>query len=338
MQILSFESSCDETSCAVVEYRNGVFNVKSNIVASQIEIHARFGGVVPEIASRAHCEVISKIAYEALAEAGADLDKDIDAVAVTSSPGLIGALLVGVNFAKSLAYSHGLPLVSVNHMKGHIAANYISNPQLKPPFLTLIASGGHTSFVIVSDYTKTKTVGSTRDDAMGEAFDKVARVMGMPYPGGAALDKLAYEGSPVLKFPSSAITGETLDMSFSGIKTAVLNYINTSEQKGEEIPKADIAASFVESAVSGVIAKLSLALDAYPEITSLALAGGVAANSHLRAAVSELAEKRGIKLFLPELKYCGDNAAMIGVAGIFEYMDGKRADVFLNASAVDEDN
>ena len=224
MQILSFESSCDETSCAVVEYRNGVFNVKSNIVASQIEIHARFGGVVPEIASRAHCEVISKIAYEALAEAGADLDKDIDAVAVTSSPGLIGALLVGVNFAKSLAYSHGLPLVSVNHMKGHIAANYISNPQLKPPFLTLIASGGHTSFVIVSDYTKTKTVGSTRDDAMGEAFDKVARVMGMPYPGGAALDKLAYEGSPVLKFPSSAITGETLDMSFSGIIKDDLNY------------------------------------------------------------------------------------------------------------------
>lgn len=337
MQILSFESSCDETSCAVVEYKDGVFNVKSNIVASQIEIHARFGGVVPEIASRAHCEVISKITYEALAEAGADLDKDIDAIAVTASPGLIGALLVGVNFAKSLAYSHGLPLVAVNHMKGHIAANYISHPELKPPFLTLIASGGHTSFVIVHDHTKTETIGSTRDDAMGEAFDKVARVMGMPYPGGAALDKLAYEGKPCLKFPSSAITGETLDMSFSGIKTAVLNYINSAEQKGEEIPKADIAASFVESAVSGVIAKLALALDAHPEIRSLALAGGVAANSHLRAAVTELAKKRGIDLYLPELKYCGDNGAMIAVAGIFEYLEGKRADIFLNASAADEE-
>ncbi len=337
MQILSFESSCDETSCAVVEYKDGVFNVKSNIVASQIEIHARFGGVVPEIASRAHCEVISKITYEALAEAGADLDKDIDAIAVTASPGLIGALLVGVNFAKSLAYSHGIPLVAVNHMKGHIAANYISHPELKPPFLTLIASGGHTSFVIVHDYTKTETIGSTRDDAMGEAFDKVARVMGMPYPGGAALDKLAYEGKPYLKFPSSAITGDTLDMSFSGIKTAVLNYINSAEQKGEEIPKADIAASFVESAVSGVIAKLTLALDAHPEIRSLALAGGVAANSHLRAAVTELAKKRGIDLYLPELKYCGDNGAMIAVAGIFEYLEGKRADIFLNASAADEE-
>lgn len=337
MQILSFESSCDETSCAVVEYKDGVFNVKSNIVASQIEIHARFGGVVPEIASRAHCEVISKITYEALAEAGADLDKDIDAIAVTASPGLIGALLVGVNFAKSLAYSHGIPLVAVNHMKGHIAANYISHPELKPPFLTLIASGGHTSFVIVHDYTKTETIGSTRDDAMGEAFDKVARVMGMPYPGGAALDKLAYEGKPCLKFPSSAITGDTLDMSFSGIKTAVLNYINSAEQKGEEIPKADIAASFVESAVSGVIAKLTLALDAHPEIRSLALAGGVAANSHLRAAVTELAKKRGIDLYLPELKYCGDNGAMIAVAGIFEYLEGKRADIFLNASAADEE-
>ena len=337
MQILSFESSCDETSCAVVEYTDGVFNVKSNIVASQIDIHARFGGVVPEIASRAHCEVISKITYEALEEAKADLDKDIDAIAVTSSPGLIGALLVGVNFAKSLAYSHGIPLVAVNHMKGHIAANYISHPELKPPFLTLIASGGHTSFVIVHDYTKTETVGSTRDDAMGEAFDKVARVMGMPYPGGAALDKLAYEGNPTLKFPSSAITGDTLDMSFSGIKTAVLNYINSKEQKGEEIPKADVAASFVESAVSGVIAKLSLTLDAYPEIKSLALAGGVAANSHLRSAVTKLAGERGINLYLPELKYCGDNGAMIAVAGIFEYLEGTRADVFLNACAADED-
>ena len=337
MQILSFESSCDETSCAVVEYDGERFNVKSNIVASQIDIHARFGGVVPEIASRAHCEAISKITYEALSEAGADIERDIDAICVTASPGLIGALLVGVNFAKSLAYSYKKPLVAVNHMKGHIAANYINHPELKPPFLTLIASGGHTSFVIVHDYTKTETIASTRDDAMGEAFDKVARVMGMPYPGGAALDKLAYEGTPCLKFPSSAIGGDTLDMSFSGIKTAVLNYLNSKAQKGEEYNRADVAASFVESAVSGVIAKLTLALDEHPEINSLALAGGVAANSHLRAAVTELAEKRGIALYLPELRYCGDNGAMIAVAGILEYNEGKRADVFLNASAADEE-
>ncbi len=336
MLILSFESSCDETSCAVVEYRDGIFNVKSNIVASQIEIHARFGGVVPEIASRAHCEAISGITKEALETAGASLEKDIDAICVTSSPGLIGALLIGVNFAKSLAYAYGKPLVPVNHMKGHIAANYITHPELKPPFLVLIASGGHTSFVIVKDYTEVETVGATRDDAMGEAFDKVARVMGMPYPGGAALDKLAYEGAPTLKFPSSAIVGDTLDLSFSGIKTSVLNLINSKIQKGEPLPRADIAASFVESAVGGVIEKLSLTLDKYPEIRSLALAGGVAANSHLRSAVTELAKKRGIELYLPELCYCGDNGAMIGVAGIFEYMKGTRADTFLNASACDE--
>jgi N6-L-threonylcarbamoyladenine synthase len=222
-------------------------------------------------------------------------------------------------------------------MKGHIAANYITHPELKPPFLTLIASGGHTSFVIVHDYTKTETIASTRDDAMGEAFDKVARVMGMPYPGGAALDKLAYEGEAVLKFPSSAINGDTLDMSFSGIKTAVLNYLNSKAQKGEEYSRADVAASFVESAVSGVIAKLNMALDAHPEINALALAGGVAANSHLRAAVTKLAKKRGIELYLPELCYCGDNGAMIAVAGILEYNEGKRADVFLNASAADEE-
>lgn len=335
MHILSFESSCDETSCAVAEYRDGIFNIKSNIVASQIDIHARFGGVVPEIASRAHCEAITKITYEALSEAGVSLEKDIDAICVTSSPGLIGALLVGVNFAKSLAYAYNKPLVPVNHMKGHIAANHITHPELKPPYLALIASGGHTSFVKVSDYTKTEELGGTRDDAMGEAFDKVARVMGMPYPGGAALDKLAYEGKNVFHFPSSAIADDTLDLSFSGIKTSVLNFINSCAQKGEEIPRADIAASFVHSAVSGVITKLELALDRYPEFTSIALAGGVAANSHLRAAVSSLAERRRIKLYLPELKYCGDNGAMIAVAGIFEYLNGTRADEFLNASASD---
>ncbi|MGN1095083.1 MAG: tRNA (adenosine(37)-N6)-threonylcarbamoyltransferase complex transferase subunit TsaD [Eubacteriales bacterium] len=334
MRILSFESSCDETSCAVVDYIDGIFTVRANIVASQIDIHARFGGVVPEIASRAHCETISKITYEALEKAGSGMD-DIDAVAVTSFPGLIGALLVGVNFAKALAYAYGKPLVAVDHMKGHIAANYITHPDLKPPFLALIASGGHTSFVIVRDYTDTETVGSTRDDAMGEAFDKVARVMGMPYPGGAALDKLAYNGKPVLHFPSSAIAGDTLDMSFSGIKTSVLNFINSYNQKGEPLPREDIASSFVHAAVSGVIEKLSLALDKYPEIRSLALAGGVAANSHLRAAVKSLSERRGVKLYLPELCYCGDNGAMIAVAGAFEYLAGRRADIFLNASAAD---
>ena len=332
MQILSFESSCDETSCAVVEYADGVFNVKSNIVASQIDIHARFGGVVPEIASRAHCEAISKITYEALEEAGVTIENDIDAICVTASPGLIGALLVGVNFAKSLAYSYGKPLVAVNHMKGHIAANYITHPELKPPFLTLIASGGHTSFVIVHDYTKTETIASTRDDAMGEAFDKVARVMGMPYPGGAALDKLAYEGEAVLKFPSSAINGDTLDMSFSGLKTAVLNLIHNSEQKGETLDLPGLAASFSAAVSDSLIPRVMAAVE-QTGCKRVACAGGVAANTRIRADLERACAANGCKLWLPELKLCGDNAAMIGCQGYYEYLAGNTAGMELNAYA-----
>lgn len=332
MKILGIESSCDETAASVLSYENGTFAVLSNIVATQIEIHARFGGVVPEIASRAHCEAVSSITYEALKTAGVAL-RDLDAIAVTASPGLIGALLVGVNFAKSLAYANGIPLVSVNHIKGHIAANYLSNPGLRPPFLALVVSGGHTSIAIVHDETHIEEIGGTRDDAMGESFDKVARVMGMPYPGGAALDKLAYEGSPVLKFPSAAIRDETLDFSFSGVKTAVLNYLNGAKQKGEEVSYADVAASYVETAVDAAVIKLEMALDRHLELHTVALAGGVAANSHLRTAMEKLCDRRHLTFCAPEKKYCGDNGAMIAAAGTFEFLAGKRADTALNASA-----
>jgi len=334
MRILSFESSCDETSTAVLEFdENGKITVLSNIVASQIEIHARYGGVVPEIASRAHAEAISGITYKAMEEAGVTMD-GIDAVAVTAEPGLIGALLVGVNFAKALAFSYKKPLIPVNHMRGHIAANYITHHDLKPPFIAFIASGGHTSIVRVKGYRDMEVIGGTRDDAMGEAFDKVARVMGMPYPGGAALDKLAYSGKPSIKFPSAAMRDGTLDFSFSGIKTAVLNYINSASQKGEEICREDVAASFVEAAVSSVIIKLTETFDRERDMKTLVLAGGVAANSHLRAALEDFCKKRGLKLCMPELRYCGDNGAMIASAAYFEYLCGNFAGTELNASAV----
>lgn len=332
MRILAFESSCDETAAAVLERKDGKISVLSNIVASQVAIHAKFGGVVPEIASRAHSEAISGITYEALETAGLTMD-DIDAVAVTSNPGLIGALLVAVNFAKSLAYSYGKPLIPVNHIKGHIAANYICHPELKPPFIAFVASGGHTSVVRVEDYRSHTLIGATRDDAMGESFDKVARVMGMPYPGGAAMDKLAYEGKNPMKFPSAAIRDDSLDFSFSGIKTAVLNTLNQMSQKGEEIPRADIAAGFTKAAVSSVTTKLGMAFDRNPDMKALVLAGGVAANSHLRTALEQFTKKRGISLYMPELRYCGDNAAMIGAAAFFEWDAGNLADVSLNAYA-----
>ena len=332
MRILAFESSCDETAAAVLERKDGKISVLSNIVASQVAIHAKFGGVVPEIASRAHSEAISGITYEALETAGLTMD-DIDAVAVTSNPGLIGALLVAVNFAKSLAYSYGKPLIPVNHIKGHIAANYICHPDLKPPFIAFVASGGHTSVVRVEDYRSHTLIGATRDDAMGESFDKVARVMGMTYPGGAAMDKLAYEGKNPMKFPSAAIRDDSLDFSFSGIKTAVLNTLNQMSQKGEEIPRADIAAGFTKAAVSSVTTKLGMAFDRNPDMKALVLAGGVAANSHLRSALEQFTKKRGVSLYMPELRYCGDNAAMIGAAAFFEWDAGYLADVSLNAYA-----
>ena len=332
MRVLAFESSCDETAAAVLERKDGKITVLSNIVASQVAIHAKFGGVVPEIASRAHSEAISGITYEALETAGVTMD-DIDAVAVTNNPGLIGALLVAVNFAKSLAYSYGKPLIPVNHIKGHIAANYICHPELKAPFIAFVASGGHTSIVRVEDPITHTLIGGTRDDAMGESFDKVARVMGMPYPGGAAMDKLAYEGKNPVKFPSAAIRDDSLDFSFSGIKTAVLNLLNQMAQKGEEVPRADIAAGFTKAAVSSVITKLGMAFDRNPDMKALVLAGGVAANSHLRTALENFTKSRGLSLYMPELRYCGDNAAMIGAAAFFEWDVGNCADVSLNAYA-----
>ncbi len=332
MRILAFESSCDETAAAVLERKDGKLTVLSNIVASQVAIHAKFGGVVPEIASRAHSEAISGITYEALETAGCTMDM-IDAIAVTNNPGLIGALLVAVNFAKSLAYAYEKPLIPVNHIKGHIAANYICHPELEPPFIGFVASGGHTSIVRVEDARTHVLIGGTRDDAMGESFDKVARVMGMPYPGGAALDKLAYEGKNPVKFPSAAVRDDTLDFSFSGIKTAVLNLINSEKQKGGELPRENIAAGFVEAAVSSVITKLGMTFDRNPDMKTLVLAGGVAANSHLREALEKFTKKRGLQLYMPELKYCGDNAAMIGAAAFFEYDAGNFAGVSLNAYA-----
>lgn len=337
MLILAFESSCDETSAAVVGYDGG-FKVYSNIVASQISIHAKFGGVVPEIASRAHCEAISGITYEALAQAGKTMD-DIDAIAVTSYPGLIGALLVGVNFAKSLAYAYNKKLIAVDHIKGHICACCLKAPMPEPPFIALVVSGGHTSIVLVTEKNGERvydTVGGTRDDAMGEAFDKIGRVLGVPYPGGAELDRLARLGKGSAVFPSAAMKGDNLDLSFSGLKTAVLNYINTKRNLGKEPDIPDIAASFVRTAVSSVTEKLDAAIMKYPEIKQIVLAGGVSANSHLREETEKLAKKRRLTLFMPELKYCGDNAAMIGAAGYYEAKRGNYAGISLNASPFDD--
>ena len=331
MYILGIESSCDETSAAVIE--GDTRSLKSDIVASQIEIHRLYGGVVPEIAGRAHIEAISRISYRALDEAGLSLS-DIGAVAVTAFPGLIGALLVGVNFAKSLAYANGIPLVAVNHVKSHTAAAYLTDPTLEPPFLAVVVSGGHTSIYEVRDYTDFCEIGATRDDAAGEAFDKIGRVIGMPYPGGAALDKLAYEGDPFsIKLPSPALR-EGLDFSFSGLKTAALNYINTERQSGREPNVANIAASYTRAIVDAVIQKTEAALER-TGYRRMVLSGGVAANSHLRASLTALCEKRGVKLTVPPINLCGDNAAMVAMAGYFEFQNGNLADVSLNASATE---
>ncbi len=332
MLILALESSCDETSAAVCEFDGDKRIIRSNIIASQIETHKLYGGVVPEIASRAHSDAISGITYEALEVAGVTL-ADIDAVAVTSNPGLIGALLVGVNFAKALAFANGKPLIPVNHIKGHVAANYFVHEGLKPPFLALVASGGHTSLIKVSDYTTFETVGRTRDDAIGEAFDKVGRVMGLPYPGGAEMDRLASIGNPdAIKFPSAAVVGDNLDFSFSGLKTAVINYLHNSEQKGEAIVREDVAASFTKAVTASVTKKLAMACDA-TGMNDIVIAGGVAANSHLRTALETLAKKRKAKIYMPPRSLCGDNAAMIASQGYFEYLNGVRADTSLNAKA-----
>ena len=342
MYILGMESSCDETSAAVVEMADAadgtpaVRAIRSNIVASQIETHRLYGGVVPEIASRAHIEAVSRITREALDGAGLTLS-DIDAIAVTTHPGLIGALLVGVNFAKSLAYANSIPLISVNHIHGHVAAAYLTEPTLTPPYLAVVVSGGHTSLYLVEDYTAFNEIGATRDDAAGEAFDKVGRVIGMPYPGGAALDKLAYEGDPkAFPLPSPAVQGDNLDFSFSGLKTAALNIINSAAQKGEELSRADLAASYTHAIVQGIVKKTDMALStAAKGVDTLVLAGGVAANSHIRSALARLCEKRSIRFIVPDRSLCGDNAAMIAAAGYFEYQKGSFADTSLNASASD---
>lgn len=334
MLILGIESSCDETSAAVVEAtgeRKTSFSVKSNIIASQIAVHARYGGVVPEIASRAHAEAISSVTEKAFEEAGATIS-DIGLVAVTSDPGLIGSLLVGVNFAKALAYANGKPLVGVNHIKGHVAANYLLDTPPEPPFLAFVASGGHTSLLEVTSYTEMHTIGSTRDDAMGEAFDKTARVLGLPYPGGAELDRLAYESADPVKFPSAAIAGDSLDFSFSGMKTAVINYINTINQKGETPDRAAVASGIVNGAVSSVISKIKLAVEKTGH-KSVVAAGGVAASKHLREALEKTCRDLGCKLFIPPVSLCGDNGAMIAAAGYFEYRAGAISDLFLNARA-----
>ena len=335
MYILGMESSCDETSAAVVEMGDGVCAIRSNIVASQIETHRLYGGVVPEIASRAHIEAISRITYQALQEAGITVS-DLGGVAVTAFPGLIGALLVGVNFAKSLAFSRNLPLVAVNHIHGHVAAAYLAHPTLKPPFLALVVSGGHTCFYRVESYTDFVEIGGTRDDAAGEAFDKIGRVIGLPYPGGAALDRLAYEGDPkAIALPSPALAGDTPDLSFSGIKTATLNYLNGMSQKGQPIVAADVAASYTARIVEALVKKTALALE-QSGMKTLVLAGGVAANSHLRTALEKLCREMGVTLAMPSRALCGDNGAMIAAAGYFELLRGNFANTHLNASANDD--
>ncbi len=336
MIILAFESSCDETSAAVVEASGSGRRILSNIVASQIDIHKRFGGVVPEVAGRAHIEAIAKITHEALDTAGVGMG-DVDIIGVTNTPGLIGALLVGVNYAKSLAFSYGKPIVAVNHLKGHVDAAYFASETLTPPFTALVVSGAHTSIMDVSTYTDFHEIGFTRDDAAGEAFDKAARVLGIPYPGGAEMDRLASLGDPTsIKLPSPAISGDCLEFSFSGLKTAVVNYVHNAKARGEEINREDVAASFTAKVTEAITEKLSAALTVTGS-KRLVMAGGVAANSHLRAAVSDMCAEMGVEYFAPELSLCGDNAAMIALAAYYEYMDGNTADTSLNAKATGDD-
>ncbi len=328
MLILSIESSCDETSVAVCKGRQ----VLSNIVATQIEEHKIYGGVVPEIASRRHCESISDVCDEALSKANVSYN-DIEAVAVTFAPGLIGALLVGVNFAKALALSLNVPLIPVHHLRSHIAANYIAHPELKPPFLCLLVSGGNTVIAKVLDYTEFEILGATLDDAAGECFDKAARFMGLSYPGGVTLDKIATVADPE-KYPlPTPKTGENdLDFSFSGLKTAVINLIHKHNQKGEEIDIPVLSATLRQK-VCDILISATLKAAKRHNITEIAIAGGVSANSELRRRMDEECKKRGYSLYYPPLKYCGDNAAMVGVQGYYEYKNGNVANQNLNATA-----
>ncbi|MBO4265058.1 MAG: tRNA (adenosine(37)-N6)-threonylcarbamoyltransferase complex transferase subunit TsaD [Clostridia bacterium] len=331
MLVLAIESSCDETSVSIVDMTETKRIILSNEIASQIPIHQKFGGVVPEIAGRAHIEAIAGLCDAALKNAGVS-QKDISLCAVTNRPGLIGALLVGVNFAKSFAYANNIPLVAVNHIRGHIAANYLAYEDLKPPFLALVVSGGHTSLVDVRDFCDMESIGATRDDAAGEAFDKAARVMGLPYPGGAEMDRLAKSGNKdAIKFPKVSLK-DSYDFSFSGLKTAFMSYINTCQMKNEPFSKEDLAASFTNAVISEIEDKLTLAVKNIP-CDKIVLAGGVSANSHLRAKVSEIGEKYHKKVYIPPLSLCGDNGAMIAAAGYFEYLAKNTADLSLNAYA-----
>ena len=332
MRILAIESSCDETAAAVIEDGRKIL---SSVVDTQIETHALYGGVVPEIASRRHMEAVVRVTEQALADAKVD-KHDVDAIAATCAPGLIGALLVGANFGKSLAFALGKPFIPVHHIRGHIAATYLAYPDLKPPFLTLIASGGHSEIVMVRDYTDFDILGGTRDDAAGEAFDKVARVLGVGYPGGPKIDKLAQEGDAArYKLPDSHIKDAPLDFSFSGLKTAVINLVHNAEQKGEEINKNDLAASFCAAVVRTLVPRLEQAVR-NTHTRRVVCAGGVAANSFLRAALADMAKRTHTQLYLPPLHLCGDNAAMIGSQAYFEYLAGNTGTTLQNAFATAE--
>lgn len=329
MRILAVESSCDETAVAIVE--NGR-KVLTDCIASQVDLHRLYGGVVPEIASRKHIEAIYGLADQALKNSAMNI-QDIDAVAVTYAPGLIGAVLVGVNFAKAAAFALNKPLIPVHHIRGHIAANYLAFPELEPPFLCLVVSGGHTMIVDVQDYTKMQILGSTLDDAAGECFDKVARLLDMPYPGGAALDKVAQSGDDSkYVLPRSKAGANPLDMSFSGLKTAAINLIHHAEQIGEKLDIPSLCASFSAAVSDTLVSRISLALEQTGH-KNLAVAGGVAANSRIRRDMSAVAEQKGVRVFMPPLSLCGDNAAMIGAQAYYEYINGNVADMNLNAYA-----
>lgn len=368
MLYLGIESSCDETAAAVVEEVDGQLLVRSNIVASQIETHRLYGGVVPEIASRAHCEAISRVVREALDGAGVS-PKDLTAIGVTAHPGLIGALLVGVSFAKGMAAAHNLPLVPVDHIRAHIAASYLGEGDTpKPPFLALAASGGHTSLYLCRDYLDFSVIGATRDDAIGEAYDKIGRIIGIPYPAGAGFDRLAAEGfrkatglenareayaafpkcdamkSGKYALPSPALSDGTLDFSFSGLKTAAINLLHRFEQTGQEFDRAIFAAAYTHRVTEAVAKQVKEALKRYPCVASdengaplsFVLAGGVAANSHLRMRITDICLARRVPLFIPPLSLCGDNAAMVAAQTHYSYLAGVRAGDDLNPSAADE--
>lgn len=329
MRILGIESSCDETAAAVVEDGRKIL---SNTVASQVEEHKLYGGVVPEIASRRHCEAIVGVTEKSLRDAGLTLD-EIDAIAVTYAPGLIGALLVGVNFAKGLAMSSGKPLIPVHHLRSHIAANYLTSPELEPPFLCLVVSGGHTHIVEVNGYTDLRVLGQTRDDAAGEAFDKAARAMGIPYPGGVEMDKIAENGNDkAYKLPRPTVDGAPLDFSFSGLKTNVINLIHNAAQRGETLPVPDLAASFRRAVVDCLVRNFTAAAEE-TGAEKLAIAGGVSANLLLRRRLNAECAARGWQFYMPRLPLCGDNGAMVGAQGYYEFLAGHTAGYDLNACA-----